>query len=283
MIFTEARFFVFFLAVFVVNWNIRTNSHRKLFLLASSYFFYGVWDYRFLLLILFSTIVDYIVGLQLVKTSGKWKGLWLSLSLVVNLGMLAIFKYFNFFIESLNTLLLTVGWEEQVSTLQIVLPVGISFYTFQTLSYSIDIYRGKLIPTKSFLNFAVFVAFFPQLVAGPIVRASDFLGQLVSQREFKIVDCRWCLILFLCGFFKKACISDNISPFVDAFYASPQSYDVASAVLCIVLYSIQIYCDFSGYSDMAIATAGLLGFQLRENFDFPYLANSITDFGVAGT
>ena len=192
--------------------------------------------------------------------------------------MLAIFKYFNFFIDSMNGLRATVGLEEQISTLQIVLPVGISFYTFQTLSYSIDIYRGKLQPTNSLLDFALFVGFFPQLVAGPIVRASDFLGQLLSKREFKSIDVRWCLVLFLCGFFKKACISDNISPFVDAFYVGPASYDVASAVCCILLYSVQIYCDFSGYSDMAIATAGLLGFRLRENFDFPYLATNITDF-----
>ena len=278
MIFTEVRFFVFFLTVFVVYWMLRSNSHRKWYLLLASYFFYGAWDYRFLALILLSTAVDYVAALQLVKTNGKPKTYWLLLSLTVNLGMLAIFKYFNFFVDSLNGLMTTVGWSEQISTLEIVLPVGISFYTFQTLSYTIDIYRGKLQPTNNLLDFALFVAFFPQLVAGPIVRASDFLGQLVSNRKFSQVDIRWCFVLFLCGFFKKACLSDNVSPYVDAFYASPASYDAASAICCILLYSVQIYCDFSGYSDMAIATAGLLGFRLRENFEFPYLATNITDF-----
>ena len=278
MIFTEVRFFVFFLAVFVFYWLLKTNSKRKFFLLFASYFFYGVWDYRFLSLILLSTVVDYFVGMRLVKTTGVRKRLWLLLSLSLNLGMLALFKYANFFIESANSLILSIGWEDQLSTLAIVLPVGISFYTFQTLSYSIDIYRGKLKPSESLLDFSLFVAFFPQLVAGPIVRASDFLNQLESKRSWQTVDIRWCLILFLCGFFKKACISDNISTYVDGFYANPELYNWISTVCGVVLYSIQIYCDFSGYSDMAIATAGLMGYRLRENFDFPYLAANVTEF-----
>ncbi len=146
------------------------------------------------------------------------------------------------------------------------------------MSYTIDVYRGKISPTRNFLDFSLFVSFFPQLVAGPIVRASDFLEQLNTKRTLSDVDFRWCLVLFLCGFVKKACISDNLSPFVDSFYANPTLYDISSVYCCVLLYSIQIYCDFSGYSDMAIATAGLLGYRLRENFAFPYLAGNITDF-----
>lgn len=278
MIFTEVRFFLFFIVVFATYWLLNVNKYRKIFLLAASYFFYAAWNYKFLSLILLSSIVDYVIGNKLAKTSGTERRLWLLVSLTVNLGMLAVFKYFNFFIESMNSLLLTIGLSDQISTLKIILPVGISFYTFQTLSYSIDIYRGKLEPAKNLLDFSLFVGFFPQLVAGPIVRASDFLGQLGAIREFRTTDVRWCLILFLCGFFKKACISDNISPYVDAFYQNPSNYELTSAACSVFLYSVQIYCDFSGYSDMAIASAGLLGYRLRENFEFPYLASNITDF-----
>jgi alginate O-acetyltransferase complex protein AlgI len=278
MIFTELRFLVFFLIVFFTYWAIRGNRARKVFLLLGSYVFYGAWDYRFLSLILASTCVDFVVGLKLGDWQNSRRTRWLLCSLTLNLGLLAVFKYFNFFVDSLNALLLAVGIDDQLQTLQIVLPVGISFYTFQTLSYTIDVYRRQLHPTRDFLDFALFVAFFPQLVAGPIVRATDFLGQLVQSRLLARVDFRWCLVLFLCGFFKKACISDNLSVYVDAFYQNPSLYDFPSLVVCILLYSIQIYCDFSGYSDMAIATAGLLGYRLRENFNFPYLASNITDF-----
>ena len=163
-------------------------------------------------------------------------------------------------------------------TLSIVLPVGISFYTFQTLSYSIDIYAGRLQPQKSLLDLATFVAFFPQLVAGPIVRAADFLPQLAIARSFSQVNVRACLILFMVGFFKKACVSDNLAPIVDRYFSAPETYNALSSWIGVLSYTVQIYCDFSGYSDMAIACAGLLGYELCVNFDFPYLASSITDF-----
>ncbi|GAB4546760.1 MAG: MBOAT family protein [Pleurocapsa sp.] len=164
------------------------------------------------------------------------------------------------------------------TTLNIVLPVGISFYTFQTMSYSLDVYFGKMPPEKKILNFAVFVSFFPQLVAGPIVRASTFLPQLKQARTFDLVKIRYLLLLFLIGYIKKACISDNIAPFVDSFFATPEDYTALSAWIGVLLYTIQIYCDFSGYSDMAIACAGFLGYELCLNFDFPYFSNSITEF-----
>ena len=192
--------------------------------------------------------------------------------------MLGFFKYFNFFAESAAALMATLGIEVSQTTLAITLPVGISFHTFQTLSYTIDVYRGKLQPRTQLLDVALFVAFFPQLVAGPIVRAANFLPQLDSARKLSQVRVRACLALFLSGFVKKAVVADNVAPFVDQVFAAPALYDAFALVTGVCLYALQIYCDFSGYSDMAIAVAGLLGFALPVNFRTPYLAASITDF-----
>ncbi len=279
MLFVEFRFFVFFGVVFLVHWALRSNAHRKAWLLAASYVFYGAWDWRFLSLILASTLVDFTVGLRLDTESraGARKRLLLA-SLTLNLGLLAVFKYFNFFLDSGIRFLSLLGIPAHPQTLAIVLPVGISFYTFQTLSYSIDVYRGQLRPTRSPLDFALFVAFFPQLVAGPIVRARDFLPQLPQPTRWGSVRVRAALTLFLIGFFKKACVSDNIAVYVDAYFADPGTFDSMSAWLGTLLYAAQIYCDFSGYSDMAIATAALLGYRLTLNFDFPYFATTITEF-----
>lgn len=279
MIFTEFRFFIFFAVVFAVYWALRSNGWRKAWILACSYAFYGAWDWRFLSLIIGSTLVDYIVGLNLVKTENpKVKRSWLMVSLAANLGALGFFKYANFFADSAVGFF---GWANlpvNSVTLNIVLPVGISFYTFQTLSYSLDIYAGRLQPKKSLLDFATYVAFFPQLVAGPIVRAVDFLPQLEAARSFSQVNVRACLTLFMVGFFKKACVSDNLAPIVDRYFSAPDAYSALSSWIGVLSYTTQIYCDFSGYSDMAIACAGLLGYELCLNFDFPYFASSITDF-----
>ncbi|MCA9247841.1 MAG: MBOAT family protein, partial [Planctomycetales bacterium] len=223
--------------------------------------------------------VDYAVGRLLNDEDrlARRKGL-LWLSVVMNLGLLGVFKYFNFFVESAGSLLSWMGLPASDTTLAIVLPVGISFYTFQTMSYTIDVYRRDLKAEKSALNFALFVAFFPQLVAGPVVRARDFLPQLASMRRFRNVDVQACLVLFLVGFFKKACVSDNIAPVVDAYFSDPYLYRASAAWLGVLLYAVQIYCDFSGYSDMAIACAGLLGYNLCVNFNHPYFATDITSF-----
>jgi alginate O-acetyltransferase complex protein AlgI len=276
MLFTELRFLPFFLLVFAVHWGLRRERERKGWLLLCSYFFYGVWDWRFLSLILISTLVDYIAALR-VGNEKRSRG-WLLVSLGVNLGLLAIFKYFGFFLESAYDLLHLVGVEGRPPALEIVLPVGISFYTFQTLSYTIDVYRGTLAPRKNLLDVALFVAFFPQLVAGPIMRAAKFLPQLDRRRRFLEVDVRAALVLFLVGFFKKSCVSDNLSPLVERYFENPESYDNLSAWIGTVAYAIQIYCDFSGYSDMAIACAALLGFRLCLNFNFPYFAHNIAEF-----
>jgi len=279
MIFTEPRYLVFLIVAFCVYWASPWNVVRKVWLLACSYVFYAAWDYRFLSLILISTAVDYVVGIGLgrVRRPAGRRALLVT-SLVVNLGLLGVFKYFDFFAGSAEALAERLGFHLSAVTLDVVLPVGISFYTFQTLSYSIDVYRGKLGRTKNPLDFALFVAFFPQLVAGPIVRAMDFLPQLTSKRRFSSVKFRACATLFLVGFVKKACISDNIAEYVDLYFANPGAYDALSGVTAVLAYAAQIYCDFSGYSDMAIASAGLLGFRMPLNFNAPYVARSVTEF-----
>ncbi len=279
MIFTEFRFFAFFALVFGVYWTVRSHTARKVWLLVMSFAFYAAWDWRFLGLIVLSITVDYLVarGLSTSDVASKRK-LLLTTSLVVNLGMLALFKYFDFFIDSAAALLSSVGFEPHLQSLRLVLPVGISFYTFQTLSYSIDVYRRQLEARRSLLDVALFVAFFPQLVAGPIVRAASFLPQLDRRALFSNVAVRSHLALFLFGFIKKACVADNVAVAADAFFANVTAYGSASAVLATLLYAIQIYCDFSGYSDMAIACAGLLGFDLGANFRAPYLARNLREF-----
>ena len=279
MIFTELRFLFFFLVAFGVHWALRSNEKRKVWLLVCSYAFYSVWNWKFLSLIIVSTLVDYVAGARIhALPDGRARKAWLCVSLFVNLALLGTFKYLDFFIQSTADFLLLLGFQPNLELLKWTLPVGISFYTFQTLSYSLDIYFRRLKPVERLLDLATFVAFFPQLVAGPIVRAADFLPQLTSARRFTDVAVRSHLVLFLVGFFKKACVSDNITTIVDSFYASPETYDTFGTWIGMVAFSIQIYCDFSGYSDMAIACAGLLGYELRLNFDFPYLTSNIQDF-----
>jgi len=279
VIFTEFRFLFFFALVFVVRWMLRGPKSQKLWLLVCSYAFYAAWDWRFLSLIWISTVVDYLVGLRLGDESdAASRKRWVTVSVVTNLSILGVFKYFNFFAGSLVSLLAWLGLPVSFNVIDIVLPVGISFYTFQTMSYSLDVYRGRLEPCRSSLDLALFVGFFPQLVAGPIVRARAFLPQLGMKARLADVDFRSSLVLFLSGFFKKACVSDNIAPYVDSFFAAPDEFTALSAWIATLLYAAQIYCDFSGYSEMAIACARMLGFELGDNFNFPYVATSIKDF-----
>ncbi len=279
MIFTEARFIEFFVLVFALHWALPRNQQRKVFLLGASYVFYAAWDWRFLSLIIISGLVDFVVGIKIFDTDGEsQRRRWLYVSLLTNLGMLGFFKYFNFFVDSGGDFLRLIGLPMSRSNLEIILPVGISFFTFQTLSYSIDIYRRRLEPSRSLLDVMLFVGFFPQLVAGPIVRAAHFLPQLTASRLLADIRARRYVSLFLVGFIKKACISDNIAPFVDQYFAAPMEFTAMSAWIATLLYAVQIYCDFSGYTDMAIGCAGLLGYDIGVNFDFPYYAADIRDF-----
>ena len=279
MLFTQPRFLVFFLIVFAAHWWLRATRLRKLWLLAASYFFYAAWDWRFLSLIGVATAVGYVTARMMARERppGGRKP-WLVLGLAANLGILGFFKYFNFFVASAEGLLLWLGLPATESTLKIVLPVGISFFTFQTMGYTIDVYRRRMSASADPCDFALFVAFFPQLVAGPIVRATNLLPQLATPRRWAGVDVPGCLVLLLIGFIKKACISDHISAVIEPVFADPTDYAAWSVRLAVFYYSVQIYCDFSGYTDMAIACAGLLGYKLPPNFRFPYFSANLAEF-----
>jgi alginate O-acetyltransferase complex protein AlgI len=279
MLFVEFRFLWFFLAVFCVYWALRENRSRKIWLLVCSYIFYAAWNWKFLFLLMGSSLLDYVVGMMLARTENpRVRRGWLILSLTANLGTIAFFKYYNFFVTSAAALLAWLGLPASIHTLNIIIPVGVSFYTFHSMSYTIDVYRRKMRAVPSLLDVACFIGFFPQMVAGPIVRAFAFLPQLQSARKFSNVDVRGALVLFLVGFFKKACVADGVAPTVDKYFDSPALYGASSAWLAVLFYGIQIYCDFSGYTDMAIACARLLGYELTLNFNFPYLARSVAEF-----
>ena len=279
MIFTEVRFLIFFAICFALYWSLRGNTARKVWLLICSYVFYAAWDWRFCGLLFGSTVLDYFVGLGMARIQDQGRRrLLLICSLVANLGTLCLFKYYDFFVKSGAGLLQLMGLHVEPHLLNLVLPVGISFYTFQTLSYAIDSYRRALVPVRSFLDFALYVGFFTHLVAGPIVRAIDLLPQFSRKRTWQDVNVRGCLALFLVGYVKKACVSDNIAASVDAIFAHPGAYGGADLWLGSFLFLVRIYCDFSGYSDMAIATAGLLGYELLINFDFPFVSRSMSEF-----
>ena len=281
MLFNSFTFFVFLPIVFALYWFVlRTKlKAQNALILVASYVFYSWWDWRFLSLILFSTLLDFYLGKALGKSNSKKRSkslLWTSL--LVNLGFLGIFKYFNFFIDSWVEAWGGLGVDLELSTLSIILPVGISFYTFQTLSYTIDVYRKELQPTHSLLNFAAYVAFFPQLVAGPIERATRLLPQFRQARTFSYQVAKSGVYLIIWGLFKKVVIADNCAFFVNQIFDNPDNFSSAELGLGAVLFAFQIYGDFSGYSDIAIGTARLFGFQLMTNFAFPYFSRDIAEF-----
>ncbi len=249
-------------------------------LLAASYVFYGWWDWRFLSLLAISTISDFVIGRTMpsASESGRRRLLWLSVA--VNLGLLGTFKYFNFFVDSAIDMLATVGLNPSTPVLQVVLPVGISFYTFQTLSYSFDVYRGRIEPCRSLIDFATFVAYFPQLVAGPVERAHRLLPQITTPREKPTASqVQSGLTLFAFGLMKKVAIADMLAPIVDrGFGTNPAQLSSTEVAVAIVGFSVQIYADFSGYTDMARGVSRLLNIELMRNFEQPYLSRNITEF-----
>ncbi|MFD2203498.1 MBOAT family O-acyltransferase [Shivajiella indica] len=281
MLFNSIDFAVFLPIVFILYWfaTQRNLKYQNFLVVVASYVFYGWWDWRFLFLIIFSTIVDFLIGIKLANTDNpiKRKGL-LWTSMLVNLGFLGFFKYYNFFLDNFVTAFSFFGKEIHASSLEIVLPVGISFYTFQTMSYTIDVYRKKLEPTKDFIAFSAFVSFFPQLVAGPIERATNLLPQFYEKRIFdyhKAVDG---MRQILWGLFKKIVIADNCAEFVNLIFDNPDSYSGSTLLLGAFFFAFQIYGDFSGYSDIAIGTSRLFGFHLMRNFNFPYFSRDIAEF-----
>ncbi len=279
MLFNSFIFFIFLGLVLPIFYILPNKSSKNIFLLLSSYFFYGYWDWRFCLLLAFSTIIDFFIGKILFKTIDKKnRKLLLLISLFSNLGILGFFKYYNFFIDSFQNLSSNLGWSVDFLHLNIILPVGISFYTFQTLSYTIDIYRKQLQPTNNFIDFALFVAFFPQLVAGPIERAKTLLPQLSKKLNPNKIQIKQGIVLIITGLFRKVMIGDTAGRFVDNIFGDLELYKSIEIISALILFSIQIYADFSGYSRIARGTAKLLGVELMKNFEQPYLSRNITEF-----
>jgi len=281
MLFNSIEFTIFLPLVFVLYWAFfaKNIKSKNIFFVIISYIFYGWWDWRFLFLIIISSFVDYFVGRKIpVAKTKKIKNSLLILSIFVNLGFLMFFKYFNFFIDNFHQAFTFFGMPFNKRTLSIVLPVGISFYTFQTMSYSIDVYREKLKPTKDIFAFFAYVSFFPQLVAGPIERAINLLPQFYTPKKFDYKEAADGMRQILWGFFKKIVIADNAAVFVNDIFSNYTDYNGSTLLIGGFFFAFQIYGDFSGYSDIAIGTARLFGFKLMRNFAFPYFSRDIAEF-----
>lgn len=281
MLFNSIDFAIFLPVVFILYWFVVQRNLRlqNAFIVVASYVFYGWWDWRFLSLLLFSSLVDYFVGLSLLKEQrpGRRK-LYLILSIITNLGLLGFFKYYNFFVENFAEAFTLMGMPIQTGTLHIILPVGISFYTFQSLSYGVDVYRRKLEPTKDIIAFLAFVSFFPQLVAGPIERATHLLPQFYKNRVFEYPKAVDGMRQILWGLFKKMVIADNCGQFADTIFNNAENFSGSTLFLGAIFFAFQIYGDFSGYSDIAIGTSRLFGFELMQNFSFPYFSRDVAEF-----
>lgn len=281
MLFNSLNFALFLPIVFILYWFTTKGNFKfqNIVLLISSYFFYACWDYRFLFLLIFSTLLDYFTGIKIHEAKNQnMKKVWFWLSIVVNLGFLGIFKYYNFFASSFADGLSLIGIEANLWTLQVILPVGISFYTFHGLSYVIDVYKKRIKPEKNFIDYSVFVSFFPLLVAGPIERATHLLPQIKKKREFDYSKAVDGLRQILWGLFKKIVIADNCAEYVNTIFNNSADYSGSTLVLGAIFFTFQIYCDFSGYSDIAIGTARLFGIDLLRNFAFPYFSRDIAEF-----
>ncbi len=281
MLFNSIEFAIFLPSVFLLYWFVFNKSLKiqNLFLLIVSYIFYGWWDWRFLSLIVFSSTVDFIVGSRFDYTTNTFKKkLLLLTSIVTNLGLLGFFKYYNFFVENFVEAFTLLGHKLEPTTLNIILPVGISFYTFQTLSYTIDRYRGLIEHSKDSISFFAFVSFFPQLVAGPIERATNLLPQFYEKRKFDYDNAADGLRQILWGLFKKIVVTDRVAPFVNDIFSNYTDYSGSTLLVGSIFFAFQIYCDFSGYSDIAIGSARLFGFNLMQNFAFPYFSRDIAEF-----
>ena len=277
----QSFIFIQFFLLFYASYLLLMGNFKaqNVLLVIASYIFYGYWDWRFLFLLIFSTVVDFVVAKLIDRTaSERQKKIWLGVSLVSNLSILGFFKYFNFFTASFTDLLSTIGIPVNDLTVKVILPVGISFYTFQTLSYTIDVYRGHLKPAKSIIDFAVYVAFFPQLVAGPIERATSFLPQISNPRKIDLSQINAGIFLIIWGYFKKLVIADNLAQIADSIFNNYSDYQGLDIIIGILSFTIQIYCDFSAYSDIARGLAKLIGFELMVNFRLPFFALNPSDF-----
>ncbi len=281
MFFNSIDFAIFLPVVFVLYWFVTKNNLKlqNILLLVASYFFYACWDYRFLFLLIFSTLLDYFTGLKMgASEKPRSRKCWFWLSVIINLGFLGIFKYYNFFAASFAEALSLLGIKTNFWVLQVILPVGISFYTFHGLSYVIDIYKKRIIPERNFIEYSVFVSFFPLLVAGPIERATHLLPQVKQKRFFDYAKAVDGLRQILWGLFKKIVIADNCAEYANNIFNNSSAYSGSTLVLGALFFTFQIYCDFSGYSDIALGTARLFGIDLLRNFAFPYFSRDIAEF-----
>ncbi|MEN9488478.1 MAG: hypothetical protein RL494_743 [Bacteroidota bacterium] len=281
MLFNSLNFALFLPIVFILYWYVfhKNLKHQNLLLLVSSYFFYACWDWRFLFLLVFSTLLDYFTGIKMEEAkTDRLKKFWFWLSVSINLGFLGVFKYYNFFATSFANAVANFGVEVDPWTLKVILPVGISFYTFHGLSYVIDIYKSRIKAERDFIEYSVFVSFFPLLVAGPIERATHLLPQIQKKRVFNYTKAVDGLRQILWGLFKKIVIADQCAEHANAIFNNYGDYSSLGLVAGAVFFSIQIYCDFSGYSDIALGTARLFGIDLLRNFAFPYFSRDIAEF-----
>ncbi|MBL7889574.1 MAG: MBOAT family protein [Bacteroidia bacterium] len=281
MLFNSLSFLVFLPIVFILYWFVINKDLKKqnLLILIASYYFYSCWDTRFLFLLIFSTLLDFFTGIKMKEASSiKKKKFWFWLSIGINLGFLGTFKYFNFFASSFAEALNKLGLHVDPVTLNIILPVGISFYTFHGLSYVIDIYKDKIQPERNFVDYAVFVSFFPLLVAGPIERATHLLPQIKKERIFRYDKAVDGMRQILWGFFKKVVIADNCAEYANEIFNNYTEHNSSTLIMGAFFFTIQIYCDFSGYSDIALGTARLFGIELLRNFAYPYFSRDIAEF-----
>jgi alginate O-acetyltransferase complex protein AlgI len=279
MLFCSQQFLVFFAVVFALYWALPWQRARVWLLLAASFYFYACWNEWLALLICASTVMDYLLALGMERSvSPPRRKLLLTISLVANLGLLCYFKYANFFLGSLAEALHAAGSSASLPLLQVILPVGISFYTFEAINYTVDVYRGKVRAERNLAHFLLFILFFPHLVAGPIVRARDFLPQVRRRKRWDWARLNLGAQYFLMGLFKKLALADRMAEYVDAVFADPSAYKSEAVLLAVLAYAVQIYCDFSGYTDMAIGAAHLLGYKLAQNFNMPYLAANVSEF-----
>ncbi len=277
MSFWSTAFALFLAGLLAVMALVRGQRARRLVLLAAGAFFYGWWNWRFLALVGFTSVFDFYLGLRIGAAAGALRRRLLALDVTVNLSILIVFKYFNFFIDNFNVALSPLG--VHLPAAHIVLPVGISFFVFEAMSYCIDVYRGKLEPYRDWLHFALFIFFFPRMIAGPIIRAADFLPQVRDRRiELSWANANRGACIFLLGLIKKVLIADRLALLVDPVFAQPAAFDRATVWAAVIAYAIQIFCDFSGYTDMAIGLAKLFNLDLPLNFNLPYLAANITEF-----
>jgi D-alanyl-lipoteichoic acid acyltransferase DltB (MBOAT superfamily) len=281
MIFNSLEYMFFLPIVFIIYWLLNNGKlqYQNLFLLAVSYFFYSCWDWRFLFLLIFSTALDYFTGIKMHESkTEKIKKFWFWTSIIINLGFLGVFKYYNFFAESFAQALSNIGFQANFWTIQVILPIGISFYTFHGLSYVIDIYKGRIVPEKNIVSYSLFVSYFPLLVAGPIERATHLLPQIKKKRVFNYTQAVDGLRQILWGLFKKMVIADNCAEYANLMFNNADQHNGSSLILGAVFFAFQIYGDFSGYSDIALGTSKLLGIDLLKNFNYPYFSRDIAEF-----